>query len=574
MKKPLLLSLSLVVVTALFSVPGFAQEEKEDHLVHELDEFLNARASSMNDYLEVGLNVAALDELHEYGQITGFVNDSGQLVVLENSVMPHQNERVVTRWYFDDVGILKVSRKVVSNKLGDGNLSFNSETKYFGRGFLHTSTTRFAEYKQGTAFNPAEITPDVLVADQSRLQGVRRAFQRETEKAAIASRALKGLRAENGKLPKNLILRSISPNGVFGIQWAPIAGEEVACSLKLLNLKSGESSDIEFRGVCPQMNHLTFWVKWSESSNTVALGTDSKWKTESAKVFRIEGDMKLLPMGALLEAATTQAWRFLEENNHPVATRQKSQIGSRDVTEVAQSGAALLDLDVQSKSVDPDDFVSLQMGISFVNGSSGQSTLLRIIGDEMGSGEKPKEIPMKTEVGKAGARGKEVAFSLERAGPISDNTPFKLSAIKALFPGLKVVQAKEEFEDGGEKDVIYVISEGESILSIIAMSDGKRIGSVYSTSLRASCKAKKNGGEVQFSVPVGTLFSESFQKIPRSAMYEGISGDVIVNLPGAPNVKLRYSNEEPAADAVLEGIPPLAQLYTWKLYSVEWIPAE
>jgi len=502
------------------------------------------------------VDISALTPTERFGVVTGKQNDEGEWVSITNKVSYANGGHLTTSYYLDSDGSLAGRREQQQVPAGGGAMEYNEELQLFADGEWVGSVGKRGTFRG--ALDDASLNAFTVAAEEVESYYSRELYESSMQQARVLRGLLTGLASRPALvLPGSILPGTISPNGRYVVAWQPLASDDAYANFSLFDLEKETVAERLPRGRTPGGNHVSNAGFWSPAGNWFIFLYDMKWNTVEAPVLAVDPDTEtVLPVGGMLEPAEAYAMQELQAMEHPFAEKNESISGFLQVISVLDDGRVHLILDHQSKSTEPWANVRCEMTLKFSLEAPVEAAGFQSLDPESPVGE-PAHFDA------AGELVEELTIETSRVGPITADTPFQLEVIRLLLPDFEVTSGTEFFEEGGEKPVILVKRQNETFLMLEPGPDSKRIDRVL---------IWQPGAMTESSIEVGQPFGQIFEQTPEGAVFEGMTGDVIVHAPEAKNITLRF--EPPSRDGEqVQGLPDGPTLAQWRLTSIEWAPA-
>lgn len=554
---------SLFALSFLSSLSHVSKAQDTAH-IRETGSLIQSIESSLDTLQMEMLDLTNSHPDSGYGILMSHSDETYRILRLANNLRTHDGGSIKTIFYFNDNGEL-VAKSEVSRYPGELPIWHYSEnTTFFKNGAMEAEQNRSVDYNANRPFDPNTIAADTIASTEFDSSWVTESFEDATIRAEQVKRLVNYFNKQNG-LPSNLLLDSVSPFGEFGVCWNVANPDELTANYYLADLQNGFTPMIELGGgLQPGANHAYQWTAWEETnSRYFVFGMDGKWTTIDAALYKIEDNRSVNKVGNLYEDALQSGWDALVAQNHPFAREGEGLYGAIRIASISEDGGVHFELNTESKMEGPENNVCSEMVISYHGDGTAKSLYFRTKQIEEPLAYRfPKESTEEHPALPVDDAEPAVVITNRNAGPIDSGTPFNIKVIRKLFPDYKVVTGTESFEEGGEQPVIHVIHEGAAILTLVPVLNEAKLGWLYTTSPSVA---------TQLGFTPGDAFGEIFESIPPETYIEGISGEVLVAVPGMPCVTFRFEPHDPAQTDTTD-LPPYQSLQNWILYSIEWTP--
>jgi Protein of unknown function (DUF1131) len=504
------------------------------------------------------IDVSKIGQDSGFEKLATFSTAEGQVVEAQNAVKYEEGGGLLQRYFFDEKGELIAAKNESHSIDPDGSQLFTTETTYFDSGAYIGMVAKEGQFKKGEAIAPAKLKPsevDQFNPDPADAVAI---YLNNLQPASQIKRLVKAFANFKGTLPNGLLLETISPDGRFIVSWKKMNPAEETCQFTLHDLVGNKEIVPLPKGYAPGTNHIYHSAAWSAGSIYFVFINDVKWSTESAPLVKMDPAAgTAVVIGDLYQAAGEYAWAELKKAQNPFTKNRDTIHGFVQIQSIGDDGVVNLLLDSQSKFEGPEHNVRSLITLNFASGKA-QVTGLRILSADEDLPSDGDLLPAPTAKLEPPAGW---AVSADKLGAISGTTPFSVESMQALYPAQKVVAGTEEFEEGGERPVIYVKNKDEVILTLVSGIDKSKLEYIYTNSPLVSTASGIN---------VGDSYGEVFERLAAGTEVEGLTGDAVAQAPDLPNVTLRFSPSDPNTE--VGTVPPFDQLKRWLLHTIEWTP--
>lgn len=500
------------------------------------------------------------DAISGLGKLQSQSDTGDSIRVLTNRVTTANGGYRLTTYFLEGRNQLFATRTIQNIKYSGGPSGYSDEIETFRDGQLIATVGRRGDYEgslddaelQEYAVPASEI--ESFAAPQIYRQNLREALLIEGLVNAFGSRLA-------GEIPTHPLLRTLSPNGRYIVTWEEKEADAEYVLFNLFDLVEERVMTQINEGRVPGDNHVYHTSHWGPESELFTFVSDAKWNTVSAPLLKIPAkNGEVTELGNLHELAIHYAMQELQAIQHPYLQKSPGPIdGFVKVLALIPDGRVHLILDAQSKSEDPYASIRCEMTLQFVADQEVELLGFGVLDPEQSAGA--PAFPG----GAESSKELEWTITASRVGPVDATTPAEPAAIEPLFPAHRVVAATEFFEEGGEQSVVQVL-DGDNLLLMVV----PRLGTTAIRWIQTAHPAFKT----RQGAHAGQRFGDLFESLPETALFEGMTGEVVVAAPDLPNVTLRFLPLDPASDQSSE-LPDYERLADWTLDRIEWMaPAE
>ncbi|MEM7602628.1 MAG: hypothetical protein AAF357_14580, partial [Verrucomicrobiota bacterium] len=303
------------------------------------------------------------------GQLTIWV-DGNFVAKVKNETRIDESVSVQEAWLVNNQPVFFFDRSEWHGNQ-DNSVSINEYSYYLINGQVIREMTRSATRQKGGNLDisgePHQINDDFDPEYGASLFEDKKTQIAEFIKTANSLSSRDGGAPDLLTWPFRLMLQTLSPDGQYGIAWglegvpSPdwlrwekdyydylTAIGNPAANLHLVDLATGASLGIVEAEFEPGGSAPYFWTKWSEDGSYFVAGSDYRWATGSATVYRMTNGF-LAQVTDLSSALSRYSIEALRQADHPYAIDASETMGFIDLKTLSADGTIDLSYLIESK---------------------------------------------------------------------------------------------------------------------------------------------------------------------------------------------------------------------------------
>ena len=343
-----------------------------DETISSIVDRFNEIENGLNSMTQIRADATHGDSDYQIGQIDIWLRD-GAIAKVRNEHRIQDSVSVQEYWLHEH-RIIFVYERTEWHNSQDSTVNLNEYRYYMDGGSAIREMSRSDVRQAGQSLDISNVSHQINDEFDSEYgASLYEDKDRQIDSILAIAKALtkrEGAPLDLSSLPFRILFNTVSPNSELAFAWS-IDGVpqpdwqrwetdqykyleslgNPAFSVQLVSLFSGDSIsriEAEFE----PGSRMYFWAKWADDSSLVAAGTDYRWATGLASLYRTSNrEIKLV--GDLEQGLSRIAMDLLREKNHPYSIDATEAMGFIGVNSLTPEGRIQVDYSIESKFEGP-----------------------------------------------------------------------------------------------------------------------------------------------------------------------------------------------------------------------------